>query len=885
MDSVRWKRLKEIVGDAIEQPRDDRAAYVAAACDGDAELVAEVESLLAHVGDDPFLDYSPVAVGREDENLTGRQLGPYRLTGEIGHGGMGTVYLAERVDGTYQGQVAVKAVRRGMDTEELLRRFRTERQILASLNHPNIARLLDGGALPDGRPYLVMEYVEGRRIDRYCDDEGLNTAERIRLFLQVCDAVSFAHQRLVVHRDIKPPNILVDASGRPKLLDFGIAKLLAPDEDAPATETFVRPMTPEYASPEQIRGQAVTTATDVYALGVVLYELLTGQRPHSAKERTMEALLEAIRKTDPMRPSAAAPTEMRRRLRGDLDVIVLTALRKEPERRYGSVEALAADLRRHLEGRAIVARGDSWSYRAGRFVVRNVVAVTAAALVAAALITGAVVATKQAQVARAERALAEKRQNDTLRLTNSMLFELFDGIDHGPTRARQLLVEHAFGYLDELSHEAPDDPRLINELASAYRRLGSLQGGTRNAAGAGGDIPQARMSYTKALRLRERLSRLAPEHFENRRELGILHIELGALANIEGHVEAALTSHRKGVALLAQAVAEQPRDREAKRALAQAHFNLANALGSSDAIANIGRPSEAAPHLTAALRLNSALLAERPDDLDIRVFMVALHNENAACLEKLGRTRESLEAQLNAIRIVETLVQRYPDSLLYRRELAVAYGNRASSLLRGGENADALDYTRKALPLYASIARSVPGDSDAERDLAIGHRNVGKALTATGDPAAALPHLREAIALLQGVTRRHPNSAFLLRQLAFTHLVMADALLAGGEPSRSLREVRSGIRICEALLEKDAKNMVALRTAAMSYAQAGEAVEALAAAQPVRWSEARTWYLRGRDAWDALERAGEISPANAKQIEGVREAIARCDAALAHRAS
>lgn len=884
MDPVRWTRLKQIVGEAIELPSEDRDAFLAAACGDDAALAAEARSLLAYDDESgQLLDDGAAALIAENEPLAGLTLGPWRLEEEIGHGGMGTVHRAERIDGAYRQEVAVKVIRRGMDTEQVLRRFRVERQILASLGHPNIARLLDGGALPDGRPYLVMEHVDGRRIDRYCADEHLDPAARLRLFLQVCAAVSFAHQRLVVHRDLKPGNVLVDRDGNPKLLDFGIAKLLGAEGDGaegPATETIARPMTPEYASPEQISGDPVTTATDVYALGVLLYELLTGQRPHSATGSRPQALLDAIRQTDPVRPSHAAPADVRRRLQGDLDVILLTALRKEPERRYPSVEAFAADIRRHLEGLPVLARRDSWSYRASRFLSRNVVPVTAAALVAAALVTGTLVAWHQARVARAERALAQKRQNDTLVLTNAMLFELFEGVDQGPARARQMIVTRAFGYLDRLSREAPDDPAMIHELASAWSRVGALQGGTWNAAGAGGDSKKARASYLRALELRNRLSRLAPDHFENRRDLGVLQIALGALSSIEGETSAALESHRRGLALLERCNAERPNEPETQTELARAHVRIAQALGSSDAIANVGKPAQAEPHVVAAIRLNEGLVARRPGDLNLRQFLVALYNEQATCLTKLGRRGEALEAQKKAIAAAEALVERSPDSLLYRRELAVGYGNLAASILATNK-AGALEYTRKALPLYEFVARAVPGDPDALRDLAIGYRNLGKALTSGGDPDAALPHLRRAVALLADLTKASPGSAFLERQLAFTHLVMADTLLTGGDARLSLAEVGKGIRIGEGLVAKDGTNMVAWRTLAMSYAQAGEAAEALATkGGAASWREARTWYLRSREAWAELQKAGEIPPTNAAQVEQVREAIARCDDAL-----
>jgi serine/threonine protein kinase/tetratricopeptide (TPR) repeat protein len=884
MDQARWLRLKEIVANAMERPPSARTAFVDAACGEDLALAREAHSLLAHdVATGHELDRGAFAALEERDALAGRELGAYRLLEEIGRGGMGTVHLAERVDGAYQQRVAVKVIRRGMDTDQVLRRFRTERQILATLNHPNIARLLDGGALPDGRPYLVMEHVDGQRIDRYCAERDLPIVERLRLFLQVCDAVSFAHQRLVVHRDLKPGNVLVDSTGTPKLLDFGIAKLLASETDAEdaATETQLGPMTPDYASPEQLAGRTVTTATDVWALGVMLYELLAGQRPHRTGERSAGALLEAIRTQDAVRPSAVAPEAWQRRIRGDLDVIALTAIRKEPERRYASVEAMAADVRRHLEGRPVLARSDSWTYRTTRLLARNVVPVTAGLLVAGALITGTLVAMSQARVARAERELAEKRQNDTLRLTNAMLFELYDGVDQGPTRARAMLVDRAFAYLDRLSRESPNDPRLLHELATVYSRLGSLQGGTRGGSGAGAAEGNARASYERALRLREQISRLAPKHPENMRELGALHLELGTVENIAGRTAAALRLHKRGLALLEQVVKEHP-DWRSRIQLVRAHFFVAQALGSSDAVANIGRPSEAAPHLEVALRMNAAMMAERPSDLERRLFMVTVYNEHANCMGKLGRTFESDRSQLAAIATIESLVQRFPDSINNKRELAVAYGNRAASVLRTDKK-EALRLAQKSLPLYESIVEAMPGDDDALRDLAIGHRNVGKGLTSNGDLERAMPHLRRATELMQLISARNPDSAFLSRQLAFTYLTLSETLLARREVDDAMAEVQKGIQIGERLMARDATNLIALRTLALSYAQAGKIEETRAATSPARWSRARSWYLRGRDAWAQLAKAGEIPSMNVPQVDQVREALQRCEAALAQR--
>jgi serine/threonine protein kinase/TolB-like protein len=437
MTQEQYQRVKALFHLALERAPGERAAFLEKACADDGALRSEVQRLLAL--DHPasgFMD-TPALVADElmtpelkteepeesrpsldpSRPVVGRSVGPYRIVREIGRGGMGAVYLAERADDAYEKQVAVKLVTRGLDAEELLRRFRTERQILATLDHPYIAKLLDGGTAGGGVPYFVMDYVEGCPIDSYCDQRRLPTAERLQLFRAVCAAVSYAHQHHVVHRDLKPSNILVTAEGVPKLLDFGIAKVFQPQIASQAGDptAMLRPMTPAYASPEQVRGEAVTPASDVYSLGVLLYELLTGHRPYASQTGTPHELERAICEAEPERPSTVIgrlvdvpgtdgaapitltpasvsqtrdghPDRLRRRLAGDVDNILLMALRKEPERRYGSVERFAEDIRRHLEGLPIVARKDTLVYRSVKFIKRNTLGVVAATLILALLI-------------------------------------------------------------------------------------------------------------------------------------------------------------------------------------------------------------------------------------------------------------------------------------------------------------------------------------------------------------------------------------------------------------------------------------------------------------------------------------------------------------------
>jgi serine/threonine protein kinase len=411
VSAERWERLKEVFGAALDRAPEERDAFLDAACGGDPDLRAEVTSLLAsHDRAGGFIEAAPL-LGRlaaeiseevEDEAV-GRRIGPYRLLGVIGRGGMSTVYRAVRDDDDFQKQVAVKLVRGGLASDHLVRRFREERQILARLEHPNIATLHDGGTTAGGQPYFVMELIDGRPVDAYCEDRALSTRERLALFRTICSAVQYAHQHLVVHRDLKPANIVVTAEGVPKLLDFGIAKLLSENEDPASapTATVLPLLTPEYASPEQVQGRPVTTASDVYSLGVILYQLLAGRRPYELGGRSPEELLRAVSDTQPKRPSAVATGSYATsaELSGDLDTIVLKALRKEPARRYASAQELAEDIRRYLEDLPVLARGDSLRYRAGKLVRRHKAAVAAAALAMVGLVTGTVVALHQARVA------------------------------------------------------------------------------------------------------------------------------------------------------------------------------------------------------------------------------------------------------------------------------------------------------------------------------------------------------------------------------------------------------------------------------------------------------------------------------------------------------
>jgi hypothetical protein len=418
MDPERWRHIEALFDQVLELPAAERHGFLDEACAGDPELRRELDALLANASTaaaslrDVVASEVRLLATDAATAQVGRRIGPFRLIRLLGEGGMGAVYLAERDDAQFAHRVAIKILSHSVGAPEAIARFRDERQILAALEHPNIVRLLDGGNTDDDLPYLVMEHIDGTSITRYADQHQLSVSARIALVRQVCSALLYAHQNLVVHRDIKPSNILVDADGAPKVLDFGIAKLLAPVasfEREARTRTGFAMFTPEYASPEQARGDAVSTATDIYSIGAVLYELACGQPPHRTAGSALD-VLRVICEVDPPRPSTVGPSGRRRELAGDLDNIILKALHKEPARRYASMDQLSDDLGRFLDGRPVAARTATLGYRVRKFVRRNKGVVAAAILVAATLLVATGVSLRQAQRAddQAERAEVER---------------------------------------------------------------------------------------------------------------------------------------------------------------------------------------------------------------------------------------------------------------------------------------------------------------------------------------------------------------------------------------------------------------------------------------------------------------------------------------------
>jgi eukaryotic-like serine/threonine-protein kinase len=547
MTAEQFRRLESLYDAAAGLPAGERRRYIDEACADDEDVRRELLAAFRDEGSGLTAvveSAAAAAMERDPGAVVGRRMGPYQIVRPLGQGGMGAVYLAVRDDDQFHKEVAIKTLKFELGSGPAVARFRHERQILAHLEHPNIARLLDGGATERGTPYIVLEYVRGVQIVEWCQRQRLSIEQRLRLFRQVCDAVTYAHQHLIVHRDLKPGNILVTADGVPKLLDFGIAKLLDAGalpgfDDAGAMATSALLMTPDYVSPEQVRGEPVSTATDVYSLGAVLYELLTGERAHVLQNYDAVEIARMVCDTEIRPPSEAG----NHRLRGDLDTIVLKAMQKEPARRYASVVELSEDVRRHLEGLPVRARRDTTVYRATKFARRHRVGVIATAAVVLSAAVGMAASIREARVA--DRRFAEVRA-----LANTFLFQFYDQVTPlpGSTAVRASIIETARKYLDGLSKEAERDQELILELAQAYERLGNVQGRTGSANL--GQLAEARRSYQDAIDLYARLPVTAASSPDRRRRLANVLMAFGRLEYNAYREDVAETFTRRMLALV-----------------------------------------------------------------------------------------------------------------------------------------------------------------------------------------------------------------------------------------------------------------------------------------------------------------------------------------------
>jgi len=926
MTPERWNQIKSVLGEALELASDERVQYVSHACGDDPDLRREVESLLkgerkmhsSFLEKEALMNIAIDVTDHEESFWIGRRIGSYQLVELIGAGGMGEVYRAIRADDQYQQEVALKLIRAGVDSAFVIKRFRNERQILASLEHPNIARLLDGGTTDTGSPYLVMELIRGQSITSYCEAKVLSMAERLHLFLMVCSAVQYAHQHLVIHRDIKPGNILVTAEGVPKLLDFGIAKILSSDQElqSDSTNSQFRAMTVRYASPEQIKGEFITTATDVYSLGVVLYELLTGQSPYGKHALKGEQSIAAILETDPAKPSTIRPigqTEPaeissgprrffrpRRQISADLDNIVMMALRKEPQRRYTSVEQFAEDIRRSMQNLPVVARKDTARYRAAKFIVRHKPGVITAALVTLMLISGIAITTQAARIAR-------KRFNDVRSLANSLIFDIHDSVRDlpGSTPARRLIVERALKYLNQLSTESAGDLGLQRELAAAYERVGSVQGDyLENNLGDGqatlssyrralelrkqvvrssrewndrlllaqdyrlvahqlwanGDPRGAREPIGKAIEISESLNDSSPRNPKILAELAFEYEVSGRIGypddpNVNQRM---IQDYRKALSVDQVALQINPQDIHTLHGYSMDLSDIGNMLESID-------PAEALKEYKEGLKINERL-TQLSADVRFKRSVAVAYGNIASVYDDTGDYAHAVENNTRDLAIYQELVRTDPQNALLRQGLAIAYMNTAGSKSRAGRINEALEDSKKGLEMMQELAGSAPENAFQKGILAAMHVVRGTILTAAGQPSTAIPLLERAKSIYSALSA---SGGINVSNVAACDVKLGEAAVRAKNYAKAADYFDSALEVVRPLVGREPADLDALYTAADAYSGLGDVDSAKAsgrgmtkAERMAAWNDAKTAYTSSLKTWRRIEHPNHTAPSS-----------------------
>ncbi|MGE0553581.1 MAG: serine/threonine protein kinase [Gemmatimonadales bacterium] len=815
MDGELFRRARPVFETAIELPVDEREAYVAREAADDPELDRAVRRLLTAHADDSFLggvDHAALEplIGGEPV-ARGEPVGPYRLLELIGMGGMGAVYLAERADGEFDQRVAIKLMRAGPLGPEALERFRRERQILAWLDHPNIARLLDGGMAVAG-PYLVMEHVAGVPIDRYADQRRLDLAQRIRLFLSVVGAVDHAHRNLVVHRDLKPGNILVTDAGQVKLLDFGIARLTEDDGHGTLTAAGQRAFTPAYASPEQLRGEPLGTASDVYSLGAVLYRLLTGRLPHQS-EGLSPAAFERLVSTEP----PARASSHRGELAGDLDMILQQALHAEPARRYRSAAELGDDLERHLERRPVKARPDTVGYRVSRFVRRNTVTVVATGLIALAVVAGVVATTIEGR--RAERRFEEVR-----RLANALLFDLHDAVRDlpGATAVRRMLVSRALEYLDVLRREAPSDRALELELAAAYEQVGEIQGDPHRANL--GDLEGALASYRQAFELRNAVWRRDTTDRSVRRALGNSYGRLAVVTSWNGDNGRAIELSRAGLELLAPLGDGSPDARgDYGRVQSELGWWLVWA----------GRVEDGLALLDSALTQLEPLASGDSASTNARLNLWLAYSYRVDGLRFSSRHPEALTLlEQRARPVLDRLADRRPRDPTVQYAFHVYYDFLTEMHLALGELARAATAARTSLAFAEQMVESDSANQKAFEGLARGYGTLGDVLIRSDALDEAIPPYRQAIEVYEALYRRNQQNHEIGNMLGNAERRLCRVLSEAGRQADAMSWCLAGERVLEQVVEANAANAVVRANLGSAYVTSARVLAALSRRSP-----------------------------------------------------
>jgi eukaryotic-like serine/threonine-protein kinase len=818
MNSQRWQQIKRVFAATLERPAGERIEYLRSACGTDDELLAEVCSLLeAEIGsggaERPILENA--ALTGACVEWKGRRLGSYRIVSEVGRGGMSHVYKAVRDDDQYHKQVAIKLLRPGLHTQSLLQRFRAERQMLAELSHPNIAQLLDGGVTDTQAPYLVMEYIEGRPIDAYCDERSLDIRRRLELMRTLCGAVHYVHQHLVVHGDLKGNNILVTNNGIVKLLDFGIAKLLTANQsldNAVGTMLTWIALTPEYASPEQVRGDPITTASDVYSLGVLLYRLVAGALPfETSRDSFITDIVDEHTLREPPLPSAKAAQGNAfyraavREVRGDLDAIVMKALRPEPHDRYSSAEHLAEELTRYLRGVPVHAQPATSTYRLRKFVQRHKAASISTSLLAVAMLAGVIATGWQTHIAREERARAERHYNEVRELTNTYLRDVYDAAANlpGATAVRKLLVENSLKHISALESEAQDSIEFQRDLAWAYQKFGDVQG---DYLGANlGDTQGAVESYRHALRLRESIAARS-QHSEDQAQLLRSHVALSELLAAQSQVTESV-EHAQAAVRVGERLAPMHHATDAdRRLLAVAYTTLGTALRAVDT-------RRALLALESGRALFERLAIENRQDASARRDLALISSRiGQVHLDEMRQPRAALPYYMRASDLAESLLRDNPLSADIQRASSFVLVALAEAYNQLHEPDAALPYARTALQRLEALRQADPANGQAPLAVAYVLNRLGESHLLKSELDEALQELQRADELIAQAPPAKPTDIAEVRLLPGTtalRLGKTHALLA--VRTRQSSQARQHRQASEKLLARSVANLRALQ--------------------------------------------------------------------------
>jgi eukaryotic-like serine/threonine-protein kinase len=880
-------RIEAIFNEALTIPLDQRPALIEARCDRDPTLITEVLSLLKACAAEEMAtaSHSPEDGAVPRDLSAKRRIGPYEIDRLLGRGGMGAVYLAHRADGHFEQQVAIKLIDLPLATDLFRERFRQERQILAGLQHPLIARLLDGGVTAEGDLYLAMEYVDGIPIHRFCEQKRLSLPQRLALFAAVCDAVQFAHQNLVVHRDLKPDNILVARDGTPRLLDFGTAKLLSPSlagAGSDLTRHGYQSFTPQYASPEQVLGNPITTASDTYSLGVLLYLLIAGTLPYELKEFTTAEMVRVICQEPPRKPATLIGSN--RRLDADLEAIVMKALRKEPQERYLTAQQLVADLRAYLDGQPVTARQGTLRYRTSKFVRRNRLALSAAGLLAITLFAGLGGVLWQARVANVQRRKAEARSADLRQLSGSLLSELDEAIKQlpGSTGAQTLLVTRVLEHLDRMAKDAQGDRLTQLDLVDAYTRLGNIQGNVYDQNL--GDPAGALVSLGKALALAQPLAATDPNDREALRALASAQQSRSEVLFGNSKTPDAIASMQAAARSFDRLVA----GRDATPALiceaAAAYGTLGDELGQSGTASSGDTPAALAAY-RATIQLDNRALAIDPNFLRAKRGL-GIMQMKVASIELDTDPAQALQDFRSALERIQALPQSEQGSLTTLRMRSTILRKEALALKELGGFSQATPLFDEAFEIQKKLVAADPKDLRALADLAVALDDEASSYEDAANPAlasvpadrrgnllAAQHDLEQAAATGEQLLKQDPDNEKWKADLAGQQVRLATIRETLG-PGNSEAIAAKALTVLKTLADKDQASPMTLDLAVSSML----AVQPAALRDPktaVAWAERgaalshrRTpqWLLLLSQAYHS---AGQIEKARAAATEGL----------------